>query len=46
MFTGVKYDVGSAVEPKNQENVSRETRRIFTIFGVPCRWILKVLGKK
>ena len=46
MFTGVKYDAGSAVEPKNQENVSRETRRIFTIFGIPCRWVVKIFDKK
>jgi cytochrome b len=46
MFTGVKRDVGSAVEPKNQENVSRETRRIFTIFGIPCRWVVKIFDKK
>ncbi len=46
MFTGVKYDANEAVEPKNQENVSRETHRIFAIFGVPCRLVLRLFSKK
>jgi cytochrome b len=46
MFTGVKYDANQAVEPKNRESVSRETYRVFAIFGLPCRWVLKLFGKK
>ena len=41
MFTGMKYDVEGAVEPKNKNNVSRETLRTFAILGAPCRWILR-----
>ena len=46
MFTGVKYDVNEAVEPKNRDNVSRETHRMFAIFGVPCRLVQKLFSKK
>lgn len=46
MFTGVKHDANQAVEPKNRESVSRETYRVFAIFGLPCRWVLKLFGKK
>jgi cytochrome b len=46
MFTGVKHDANQAVEPKNRESVSRETYRVFAIFGLPFRWVLKLFGKK
>jgi cytochrome b len=46
MFTGVKHDANQAVEPKNRESVSRETYRVFAIFGLPFRWALKLFGKK
>ena len=46
MFTGVKYDASHAVEPKNRESVSRETYRVFAIFSLPYRLIVRLFTKK
>ncbi len=46
MITGVKHDVAEAEEPKDDEMVSRETHRVFAIFGVPCRLVLRLFSKK
>ena len=46
MITGVKYDVNESQEPHNDEMVSRETHRVFAIFGFPFRWILRLFTKK
>jgi cytochrome b len=46
MITGVKHDVKNAVEPKNLENVSRETYRTFAIFSLPFRWLFRLFYKR